>query len=82
MGDDPRKSLTPQSSRLNSVCASAWKRPRALAARYDRRVSRVMVSLSNGLELAFPSHLTEGLADAKPAELAAIKITPTGLGLH
>ena len=56
--------------------------PRAIAARYDRRVSRVMVSLSNGLELAFPPHLAEGLADAKPADLAAIEITPAGLGLH
>jgi hypothetical protein len=56
--------------------------PRAIAARYDRRVARIMVSLSNGLELAFPPHLAEGLADAKPADLAAIEITPTGLGLH
>ena len=56
--------------------------PRAIAARYDRRVSRVMVSLSNGLELAVPPHLAEGLADAKPADLAVIEITPTGLGLH
>jgi hypothetical protein len=56
--------------------------PRAIAARYDRRVSRIIVSLSNGLELAFPPHLAEGLADAKPADLAAIEITPTGLGLH
>ena len=56
--------------------------PRAIAARYDRRVSRIMVNLSNGLELAFPPHLAEGLAHAKPADLAAIEITPTGLGLH
>ena len=56
--------------------------PRAIAARYDRRVSRIMVSLNNGLELAFPKHLAEGLADAKPADLAVIEITPTGLGLH
>jgi hypothetical protein len=26
--------------------------------------------------------LAEGLADAKPADLAAIEITPAGLGLH
>ena len=56
--------------------------PRAIAARYDRRVARITVSLSNGLELAFPRRLAEGLADAKPADLAAIEITPTGLGLH
>jgi hypothetical protein len=56
--------------------------PRAIAARYDRRVTRIMVVLSNGLELAFPPRLAEGLADAKPADLAAIEITPTGLGLR
>jgi hypothetical protein len=56
--------------------------PRALAARYDRRVARIMVTLTNGLELAFPPHLAEGLAGAKPADLALIEITPTGLGLH
>ena len=56
--------------------------PHAVAARYDRRVSRVMVTLSNGLELAFPPHMAEGLADAKPADLAIIEITPAGLGLH
>ena len=56
--------------------------PRAVGARYDRRVSRVVVTLSNGLELAFPPRLAEGLADAKAADLMAIEITPTGLGLH
>ena len=56
--------------------------PHAVAARYDRRVSRIMVTLSSGLELAFSPHLVEGLADARPADLAIIEITPAGLGLH
>jgi hypothetical protein len=56
--------------------------PHAVAARYDRRVSRIMVTLSNGLELAFPPHMAEGLANARPADLAVIEITPAGLGLH
>ena len=56
--------------------------PHAVAARYDRRVARIMISLSNGLELAFPPHLAEGLAGAKPADLAVIEISPAGLGLH
>jgi hypothetical protein len=56
--------------------------PRAVKARYDRRVGRVVVTLSNGLELAFPPRLAEGLADAKAADLMAVEITPTGLGLH
>jgi hypothetical protein len=65
--------------RMRERLASA---PHAIAARYDRRVSRVVVILSNGLELAFPPHLAQGLAGAKPADLAVIEITPAGLGLH
>jgi len=56
--------------------------PHAVSARYDRRVSRIVIGLSNGLELAFPPALAEGLAHAKPADLTAIEISPTGLGLH
>ena len=33
--------------------------PKAVSARYDRRVARVVVSLDTGLELAFPPHLAD-----------------------
>ena len=56
--------------------------PRAASARYDRRVGRVVIQLDNGLELAFPPHLAEGLDRAKPEDLTDIEITPSGLGLH
>ena len=56
--------------------------PRAVAARYDRRLSRIVVSLNNGIELAFPPRFAEGLDRAAPAELAVIELSPTGLGLH
>ncbi len=56
--------------------------PQATSARYDRRSARIVVSLSNGLELGVPVHLTQGLAGAKAADLSEIEITPTGLGLH
>ena len=56
--------------------------PRAVEARYDRRVSRVVVTLDNALELAFPPRMAEGLADAKAGDLSVVEITPTGLGLH
>lgn len=36
----------------------------------------------HGLEFSFPPALAEGLADAAPADLADIVISPTGLGLH
>ena len=54
----------------------------AVAARYDRRASRIVVRLDSGLELAFPPGLAEGLASASPDDLAEIEISPAGLGLH
>jgi hypothetical protein len=56
--------------------------PKAIHARYDRRVSRVIVCLDNGLELAFPPRLAQGLEHATPADLAIIEISPLGDGLH
>lgn len=41
-----------------------------------------MVTLSNGLELAFPRYLAEGLAGAKPDDPSVVEQTPAGLGLH
>jgi hypothetical protein len=54
----------------------------AVAARYDQGVSRVVVELDSGLELAFSPDLAEGLAHAKAEDLSEIEITPSGLGLH
>jgi hypothetical protein len=56
--------------------------PRATSARYDRRGGRIVVGLSNGLELGVPVDLAQGLAGARPSDLANIEISPTGLGLH
>ncbi|MEH6676429.1 DUF2442 domain-containing protein [Phenylobacterium sp.] len=56
--------------------------PKAVSARYDRRVSRIVIGLDNGLELAFPPRLAEGLGAATPAELSEIEISPLGDGLH
>jgi len=69
--------------------AQAQKRGRArrrtgyaVAVHYDPRRPRIVVGLNNGLELAFPPSLAEGLAGASPAELADVEISPAGLGLH
>jgi Protein of unknown function (DUF2442) len=57
-------------------------KPHATSARYERRGARIVVGLSNGLELGVPVDLAQGLAGAKPSELSEIEISPTGLGLH
>jgi hypothetical protein len=53
-----------------------------VAARDDRRIVHIVIRLSNGLELAFPPHLAQGLETARPAELAEIPVSPAGPGLH
>ena len=40
--------------------------PKAVSARYDRRVARVIVRLDTGLELALAPALVQSLRTAKP----------------
>jgi len=54
----------------------------AVAARFDSRKKRVVVDMANGASFSFPPALAQGLADARPAELAVIEISPMGTGLH
>ena len=56
--------------------------PFAVAARYDRRRNRVIVSLNTGLELAFPPHIAQGLEHAAAADLTDIELSPSGFGIH
>jgi Protein of unknown function (DUF2442) len=56
--------------------------PFAVAAHYDRRCDRVVVNLNNGVELAFPPHIAQGLEAAKPSDLTDIEISPSGFGIH
>ena len=64
------------------AAARLAKTPIAVSARYDRRIGRVVVGLSSGLEIAFKPHDAQGLEQAKPGQLADIEISPAGLGLH
>jgi hypothetical protein len=56
--------------------------PRARAARYDGRLGRVIVELTNGCTFAFPPHLAQGLEEATDEQLAEIEILGAGYGLH
>jgi Protein of unknown function (DUF2442) len=55
---------------------------RVTSARYDQCGERIVVALSDGLELGVPVRLAEGLAGASASDLAIIEVSPTGLGLH
>jgi hypothetical protein len=56
--------------------------PAVTSVRYDRRIARVVISLTSGLELAFSPTHAQGLESAHPADLTPIEITPSGLGIH
>ncbi len=56
--------------------------PRATAARYDKKNSRVIVDLINGCTFAFPPRLAQGLETATDEELATVEILGAGYGLH
>jgi hypothetical protein len=64
------------------MAAELSAHPRAIRARYDRRRARIIIALDNGLELAFPPHLAEGLEAGTPDDLARVEISPSGEGLH
>lgn len=56
--------------------------PRARAVRYDRRLRRVIVDLTNGCTFAFPPNLAEGLETATDDQLAGVELLGAGYGLH
>jgi hypothetical protein len=56
--------------------------PAAVAARYDRARDRIVVALTTGYEIAFAPGRMQGLERAKPSDLAAVEISPSGFGLH
>jgi hypothetical protein len=57
-------------------------KPRAVAARYDRKTGRVVIDLSSRLTVSFSRRDAEGLEGATPAGLETIEISPSGLGIH
>jgi hypothetical protein len=57
-------------------------RAKAVKARYDRRIGRVVITLSTNLEVAFAPRDAEGLEGASPEQLSAIEISPSGFGIH
>ncbi|MGK2935863.1 MAG: DUF2442 domain-containing protein [Gemmatimonadaceae bacterium] len=55
---------------------------RAITATYDVQSGRVMVELTNGFLFGFPAKAVPALGNASPDELATVRISPGGSGLH
>ena len=56
--------------------------PHAVAARYDKRLRMVMVTLHTGLTVAFRPADVQGLETATVGDLAVIELDADGFGLH
>ena len=56
--------------------------PTALSVRYDRRLDRVVIHLSSGLDVAFSPRNAQGLQNAKLFQLRRIEISPSGFGIY
>lgn len=72
-----------QTSQASARAAERLKKgPIATAARYDKRIGRIVIELSSGLAVSFRPHDAQGLERATPSDLAKIEITPSGLGIR
>lgn len=56
--------------------------PRATAARYNRKLARIVVDLTNGCSFTFPPRLAQGLERATEEQLAQVEVLGNGFGLH
>jgi hypothetical protein len=56
--------------------------PRAAKVRYDGKLDRIVIELTNGCAFAFPPRLAQGLEKATDDQLAAVEILGHGYGLH
>jgi hypothetical protein len=69
--------LTKANRRARTMSA---KHPRAVSARLTR--GKIKITLSNGVDFAFPPQMAQGLEQAPPESLEPIEISPSGFGLH
>ena len=56
--------------------------PKAVSAKYDRHIRRIVIQLSSSLGIFFSPRDAEGLEHATPAQLDEIEISPSGYGIH
>jgi Protein of unknown function (DUF2442) len=64
------------------MAAHVAAQPRAAAVRYDRRGRRILVLLTNGVELGVPVKLAQRLTGESASDLEYVEISPTGLALR
>lgn len=90
MGKTTGSAMVPEHTKAKAAFEAANRRgatkkatfPAAIAVRYDRRISRIVISLASGLQIAFAPRDAQGLENAHPVDLIDAEISPSGLGVH
>ena len=81
-----KKTLTDKEVRAQIPAARAHaerrRTVRARSATYDCETGRVVVELTNGCLMGFPTDLAEGLRGAEPHQLAEVQVVLDGDGLR
>jgi hypothetical protein len=54
----------------------------ATSVPYERKRDQIVIGLNTGIEVAFHRRDAQGLKHAKPNQLDAIEISPSGFGIH
>lgn len=82
--DGRRCMVTPKAFEIANESANELhsRVPKAISAKYDRRIRRIVVRLSSNLGIFFSPRDAEGLEHATPEQLTEIDISPSGYGLH
>ena len=61
---------------------AAETQPRAASARYDRKLDRIVIELTNGCTFEFPPKIAEALETMTADELSGVQVLGDGYGLH
>lgn len=56
--------------------------PKAISARYDARSRRIVLRLSNGIDVHFEPRLAHGLEEASAEQLKSVSVAGFGAALH
>jgi hypothetical protein len=56
--------------------------PRASTVRFDAKLGRIVIELTNGCAFTFPPRLVEGLETATDEQLCQVSLLGAGYGLH
>lgn len=60
----------------------ARNEPRAQSAHFDRVHHKIVISFANGTEFSFPPEVAQGLEKATADQLAEVRLSGGGFGLH